>query len=146
MSERSSASISIDAQPPAVMAVIADFVRYPEWANSIRSTEVTDASGDGRARVVRFVVDAGPIRDEYSLRYDWAPDGHSVTWVLDEPSSMQRSQEGAYLLRPVGPGCEVTYELTVETAKPLLGMLRRKGEKMIMDTALRELKKRVEDA
>ena len=38
----------------------------------------------------------------------------------------------------------MTYSLTVDLAIPMLGMLKRKAEKVIMDTALKELKKRVE--
>jgi len=38
----------------------------------------------------------------------------------------------------------VTYTLSVELNIGMLGMFRRKAEKMIMDTALRELKRRVE--
>ena len=39
---------------------------------------------------------------------------------------------------------EVTYSLAVDLAIPMLGLLKRKLEKMVMDTALKELKKRVE--
>jgi hypothetical protein len=55
-----------------------------------------------------------------------------------------KSQDGTYTLREVDGGTEVTYELAVELAVPMLGMFKRKAEKMIMDTALKGLKKRVE--
>ena len=38
----------------------------------------------------------------------------------------------------------VTYQLVVDVRMPLLGMMKRKAEKVIIDTALKELKKRVE--
>ena len=38
----------------------------------------------------------------------------------------------------------MTYQLAVDLAVPMLGMFKRKAEKMIMDTALKGLKKRVE--
>ena len=38
----------------------------------------------------------------------------------------------------------MTYSLAVELAIGMLGMFKRKAEKMIMDTALKELKRRVE--
>jgi hypothetical protein len=44
----------------------------------------------------------------------------------------------------VGSGTEVTYTLSVELSIPMIGMLRRKAEKIIIDTALKELKRRVE--
>lgn len=38
----------------------------------------------------------------------------------------------------------MTYYLAVDLMIPMLGMLKRKAERVIMDTALKELKKRVE--
>ena len=55
-----------------------------------------------------------------------------------------RGMEGAYELTPSGAGTEVTYRLAVDLAIPMIGMLRRKAEKVIIDTALKGLKKRVE--
>ena len=57
---------------------------------------------------------------------------------------MQKSQQGSYVLTPRGGDTEVTYHLAVDLAIPMLGMFKRKAEKVIMDTALKELKKRVE--
>ena len=39
---------------------------------------------------------------------------------------------------------EVTYLLTLESRIPMIGPMKRKANKMIIETALRELKKRVE--
>jgi len=38
----------------------------------------------------------------------------------------------------------VTYSLAVDLNIPMIGMLRRKAEKVIIDTALKGLKRRVE--
>jgi hypothetical protein len=38
----------------------------------------------------------------------------------------------------------VTYSLSVDLSMGMLGMFRSRAEKMIMDTALRDLKRRVE--
>ncbi len=43
-----------------------------------------------------------------------------------------------------GDSTQVTYRLAVDINMPMLGMFKRKAEKVIMDTALKELKKRVE--
>jgi len=143
MADESTQSISIDASPAAVMAVIADFGAYPQWATSVKSCEVTEPGPDGRARQVAFKIDAGGIRDEYELAYSWQGD-QQVSWTLVR-GQMQKAQRGSYTLRPTGAGTDVTYNLSVDLAIPMLGMLKRKAEKMIMDTALKELKKRVEN-
>jgi hypothetical protein len=142
MADQSTQSIVIDAPPAAIMAVIGDFAAYPEWAGSVKSAEVVSTGADGRASQVKFVLDAGPIKDEYVLDYSWSGDSR-VDWRLVR-ATMQKSQQGSYVLVPRGASTEVTYHLAVDLVIPMLGMLKRKAEKVIMDTALKELKKRVE--
>jgi hypothetical protein len=145
MTDQSTQSIVIDAPPAAIMAVIADFAHYPEWATSVKRTEVTEPGAGGRAKRVAFWLDAGVVRDEYELSYDWSGD-ERVDWHLVS-GQMMRGQDGSYVLRALGPtSTEVTYSLTVDLAIPMLGLLKRKAERVVMDTALKELKKRVEGA
>jgi len=143
MADQSTQSITISAPPAAIMAVIADFPAYPEWTGSLRSAEVLEQGPDGRAKRVHFTLDAGVVKDQYELEYIWTGD-ERVEWNLVK-GQMQKMQHGTYALRDVGGGTtEVTYSLTIDLAIPMLGMLRRKAERVIMDTALKELKKRVE--
>jgi uncharacterized membrane protein len=143
MAEKSRQSITIDAPAEAVMAVIADFPAYPEWASSVKQVDIVEEYADGYASQVRFAVDAGVVKDDYTLGYQWAEDGSWVSWTLIE-SKMMKSQEGSYELVESGGQTEVTYTLDVETSTPMLGLLRRKFERTIMDIALKALKKRVE--
>lgn len=143
MADATTSSITIAAAPERVMGVIADFAAYPEWAEQISTVEVLAAGPDGRAERVRFTMDAGPIKDSYTLDYEWAPDGLSVRWTLAK-GQMQRSQDGSYTLAVLPDGTDVTYALSVDLAIPMIGMLRRKAEKVIIDTALKGLKRRVE--
>lgn len=135
----------MNAEPEVIMDVIADFAAYPEWTGAVKVVEITEPgeTPDARARRARFSIDGGLIKDTYELGYTWAADGLSVTWDLVK-GQMQKAQHGSYVLRPVPGGTEVTYTLTVELTVPMIGMLRRKAEKVILDTALKELKKRVE--
>ena len=142
MAEQTTSSIVIDAAPAEVMAVIADFPAYPEWAQGMKQVEVVVPGGSGRAEQVRFELEATPIKDSYVLAYDWQGD-RAVTWGLVE-GKVLKAMQGAYELRPTGAGTEVTYRLAVELSIPMIGMLRRKAEKVIIDTALKGLKKRVE--
>jgi ribosome-associated toxin RatA of RatAB toxin-antitoxin module len=142
MAEQTTSSIVIDAPAAEVMAVIADFPAYPEWAQGMKQAEVVEEGADGRADQVHFELEATPIKDSYTLAYDWKGDS-SVNWRLVE-GKMLKAMEGAYVLKPAGSGTEVTYRLSVDLSIPMIGMLRRKAEKVIIDTALKGLKKRVE--
>ena len=42
MAEQTTSSIVVDAPASAVMAVIADFPAYPEWAQGMKSAEVLE--------------------------------------------------------------------------------------------------------
>lgn len=143
MAEQTTSSIVIDAKPSTIMAVIADFDRYPAWAKGVTTANVLGVQPEGRADQVYFELDVPPIKDEYTLAYTWDGD-REVTWTLVS-GKMLRALDGAYTLRNLGAGAtEVTYTLSLDLAIPLIGMLKRKGEKILIDTALKGLKKRVE--
>ncbi|WP_418956611.1 SRPBCC family protein [Streptomyces tritici] len=144
MAEHTSSSITIEAAPADVMRVIADFARYPEWTGEVKEAEVLKTDAAGRAEQVRLLLDAGAIKDDHTLAYTWTGDDE-VSWTLVK-SQMLRALDGSYRLRPAGSGdrTEVTYQLTVDVKIPMLGMIKRKAEKVIIDRALAGLKKRVE--
>ena len=142
MSDQSTQSIVVDASAADVMAVIADFESYPRWVSAAKQVEVLEAGPDRRARRVHFVLDAGAVKDDYVLDYTWDGD-RSVSWNLVK-GQMQRRQEGSYTLTERDGATEVTYAITIDLSIPMLGMIKRKAEKVILDTALKELKKRVE--
>ncbi len=143
MPDKTTQSIVIDASPAQVMGVIADFEAYPQWANAVKSVQVLERSSGGSGTHVRFELDAGMVKDTYELTYVWADDGSQVSWSLVK-GQMQKAQEGSYVLRARDGSTEVIYSLAVDLAIPMIGMFKRKAEKVITDTALKELKKRVE--
>ena len=142
MADQSTQSIVVDAPASDVMAVIADFPAYPKWVSAAKEVEVLATGPDGRAARVHFVLDAGAVKDDYVLDYTW-DDDRKVTWTLVR-GQMQKRQDGSYTLRALGASTEVTYTITIDLSIPMLGMIKRKAEKVILDTALKELKKRVE--
>jgi uncharacterized membrane protein len=142
MPDQSTQSIVVEAPAADVMAVIADFDAYPTWVAAAKRVEVLETGPDGRAERVHFVLDAGAVKDDYVLAYTWEGD-RRVSWTLVK-GQMQKRQEGSYTLVESGGRTEVTYKITIDLSIPMLGMIKRKAEKVILDTALKELKKRVE--
>ena len=96
MADQSTQSIVVDAPAADVMAVIADFPSYPEWVAAAKRVEVLEEGPDGRARMVRFVLDAGAVKDDYVLEYSWDGD-RQVSWTLVK-GQMQKRQDGSYTL------------------------------------------------
>lgn len=143
MSEQTTSSIVMEATPAEVMAAIADFESYPLWAKGVSKTEIVEPGADGLARVVRFNLDVPPVRDEYELAYTWQSP-HRVSWTLVR-ANLLKALDGSYEIVDLGNGtCQVTYTLTLDLLIPFIGMLKRKGEKLIIDAALSGLRARVE--
>lgn len=143
MAARTSSRITIDAPRANVMAVIADFAAYPQWASAVRAAEKLGQDADGRASQVRFTLDAGVVRDTYVLGYEWDGDA-GVRWHMAEPGSMISGMSGGYALADRAGATEATYDLAVDLRVPMPGLLKRRAEKTIIDTALNGLKKRAE--
>ncbi|NVI86301.1 SRPBCC family protein [Actinomadura sp. BRA 177] len=143
MADRTSSSITVKAGKAEIMAVIADLEAYPDWASGIREFTVQETGEDGRALRGRLTFDGGPFSDTVGLAYTWEGDDR-VTWELVEPGTVVTGLHGTYALAEGGGGTEVTYELAVDVRIPMIGMVKRKGEKRIIDSALKGLKRHVE--
>src|SRR5580692_1528749 len=113
MADKTSSMMTIDAPKSVIMAVIADFAAYPQWASGVKAAEVERSDVDGRPEHVRFSLDAGVVKDRYLLGYRWQGEDE-VRWDLVERGAMISDMSGAYLLtEDSAGGTKVTYELAV---------------------------------
>jgi ribosome-associated toxin RatA of RatAB toxin-antitoxin module len=144
MADRTTSSIDIGADQATVMRVISDFAAYPEWAGEIKSATVLDTDPEtGRPRTVRLRLETAALTDEHTLAYTFDGD-NAVHWTLVE-GQLLRQLDGSYLLADNGDGStHVSYHLTVDVKIPMIGMIKRKAEKVIIERALAGLKRRVE--
>ena len=149
MAESVSESITINATPEEVMAVIADLADYPNWGDGFTGVEIVTTHDDGAAKDAAFTISTPIGKDTYEIGYVW--NGHeSVSWTLnaDEAgkpkSSMMKKLVGSYTLEPDGDGTKVIYELEIDPKIPMMGFMKKKAAATIADQALNGLKKRVE--
>jgi ribosome-associated toxin RatA of RatAB toxin-antitoxin module len=144
MADQTESSIVIAAAPAKIMDVIADLEAYPQWSDGINEVKVLSVfEDDNRPADAHFSLVSGAIKDDYELEYDWDGD-HKVSWTLTK-GDMLTAMDGVYELVDNGDGTTtVNYRLSVDVKIPMIGMIKRKAEKVIVDTALKGLKKRVE--
>ncbi|MSO78409.1 MAG: hypothetical protein EXQ79_02245 [Acidimicrobiia bacterium] len=143
MADEAHERISIGASPELCWTVATDFERYPEWAKDVKHAAVLERDDQGRGRRVEFRV-AGLGRSiHYVLQYDYTEVPAAFSWNLVE-GDVLRQLDGRYGFEAHGPGTLVTYDLLVDVAIPLPGMIKRRAAGMIVGTALKELKKEVE--
>lgn len=143
VAEHARETTTIAAPPEKVYAVLCDFERYPEWARDLKEARVVERGPDDRPVEVEFRAAAMGRSTRYRLRYSYDDDGRRLEWRLVHGDIMRRL-DGAYELAPDGDGTRVTYELEVDLVVPLPGFVKRRAESRIINTALRELKARVE--
>ena len=68
MADKTRSTLTIDAAKPVIMAVIADFPAYPQWASGVKMAEIVQTDSDGRPVQVRFSLDAGGISGQVRAR------------------------------------------------------------------------------
>lgn len=143
---RTVSDIVVDAPAAHIMDVISDFENYPAWATGMTTSEIVARDDEGRPLDVRFVLDSPPIRDTFVLRYSYRDENRLIWSLASDETAILKEMDGIYTLDAITQNqTRVTYQLYVDLKIPLLGMLKRKAERIIVDTALKGLKSFVED-
>lgn len=133
------------ATPDVLFAVAADVAAYPDWASGVKEVEVLDTDAAGRALRARFVIEAMIRRITYVLEYRY-DEPNRISW-LAEPGEDITSMEGSYTFESLEDGgSEIVYALAVDPAFKVPGFLRNQAERTIVNTALRDLKRRAEES
>ena len=143
MADEARESIHIEATPERCYAVAVDFDRYPAWATDVKAVEVLDRDCEGRGTQVRYEVSALGKTIGYVLAYDYADAPGGFAWSLEKADYLSRL-DGAYRFDADGAGTRVGYVLTVDVNLPLPGFMKRAAAGMIVDNAMKQLKRYVE--
>jgi ribosome-associated toxin RatA of RatAB toxin-antitoxin module len=140
MSEKGSESILIEAPPEKILEVVAAIETYPEWMPAFKLAEVRERDSEGRPSKAEFEVDARIKQLQYVLKYTYTDTGLSWRSISGDVKEIV----GSYSLEPSGDSTKVTYEYSIDPGFPIPGFLRRQGVKMMVDSALKDLKNRAE--
>jgi ribosome-associated toxin RatA of RatAB toxin-antitoxin module len=143
MAEQASERIRIEADPARCLAVVLDYEQYPTWAKDLKQVTILERDDDGNALTVEFRAAGLGQSFRYTLRYDNSALPDALSWTLVESDKLRRL-DGSYRFERENGSTRVHYELSVEIAIPLPGLIKRRAAGMIMGTALKELKKAVE--
>jgi uncharacterized membrane protein len=143
MADEARESIHIEAPPERCYAVAIDFENYPTWATDVKAIEVLDRDGEGRGTRVRYEISALGKTIGYVLAYDYAAAPGGFAWELEKADFLSRL-DGQYRFDADGTGTEVGYVLSVDVTLPLPGFMKRAAAGMIVDNAMKQLKRHVE--
>jgi uncharacterized membrane protein len=143
VAEQASERIRIDAPREQCLEVVLDFEKYPDWARDVKQVTILERDADGRGSKVEFRAAGLGKSFRYTLLYDYSELPTAFSWELVEGEGLRRL-DGSYRFEPEDDSTRVHYELVVDIAIPLPGLIKRRAAGMIMGTALKELKKAVE--
>jgi uncharacterized membrane protein len=143
MTDTASERIRVEAPAVRCYDVAVDFESYPEWVRDVKEAKILETDEEGRGKRVEFRAAALGKSIRYVLEYDFSDAPHSFSWKFVE-GEMLRQLDGTYRFEPDGDSTRVHYDLAVELAVPLPGLLKRRAAGLIMGSALKELKKQVE--
>ena len=133
-----SEQITIAADSEAIMAVVADVDRLPQWVHPMKRVQVHERFPDGRPKLVHFWVATAFVRDDFRLEFGWEGN-HRVSWH-QLVGRLLREQVGSYTLTDDGEHTQVRYELAVLMKLPIPGFIQRLATEIIMAHALSGLK------
>jgi Polyketide cyclase / dehydrase and lipid transport len=145
MADEAHEHITVGVAPERVYAVAVDFERYPDWARDVKHVAVLERDADGRGTRVEYRVAGLGQSIRYVLAYDYAEAPGAFSWRLEEADKLRRL-DGRYGFEAEGAGTRVAYDLAIDVAIPLPGLIKRQAARMIVATALKELKKESERA
>ncbi len=143
MPEATHEEIVVAASPAMCFGVAADFEEYPTWASDVTEVTVLERDGDGRGARVAYRASALGRTVGYTLDYDWTDAPAAFAWNLVE-GDMVRAIDGRYRFAAEGDGTRVTYDLSIDLAVPLPGLVKRRAAARISTAALQDLKRAAE--
>ena len=143
MTQRATESISVNASPETIFAVVADFEHYADWVSDLKRIEVVSRDEEGRALDVEFRAAGFGRSTTYTLEYDYTKAPHELSW-RQVRGDLTDTLNGRYRFEKDGDETTVTYDLEVELLVPIPTFIKSRAAYRIQTQALRELKAQAE--
>jgi ribosome-associated toxin RatA of RatAB toxin-antitoxin module len=143
VSQRATESITVNASPETIYAVVADFEHYADWVSDLKRIEVVTRDDQGRALEVEFRAAAFGRSTTYTLHYDYAKAPSELSWRQVQ-GDLTETLNGRYAIEAIGDDTKVTYDLEVELLVPIPTFIKSRAAYRIQTQALRELKAQAE--
>jgi Polyketide cyclase / dehydrase and lipid transport len=140
MADEAHETIHVRADALDCFDIATDFESYPRWAKDVKDARVLERDAAGRPVRVEYRAAALGRTIRYVLDYDFADAPSSFAWTLVE-GDMVKAIDGRYGFVRADDGTSVTYDLRVDLAIPLPGLVKRKAAAMITGAALQDLKR-----
>jgi ribosome-associated toxin RatA of RatAB toxin-antitoxin module len=143
VTQRATESITVNASPETIYAVVSDFEHYADWVSDLKRIDVLSHDEDGRALEVEFRAAAFGRSTTYTLHYDHSKAPAELSW-RQVKGDLTETLNGRYMFESVDDETKVTYDLEVELLVPIPTFIKSRAAYRIQTQALRELKAQAE--
>ncbi|WP_086824119.1 SRPBCC family protein [Allokutzneria sp. NRRL B-24872] len=135
-------SISIDAEPAAVIGILLDVAKYPSWQSGYDKIEIHETDERGRPVLVKWYVSAMGQKASHQVRYSYSGED-AYEFHLDS-SEVTTKYDFTCAVTATGGGSEVTASQEIALKWPMPKRLLEKMCRKGIDGLLTALKSRAE--
>ena len=143
MTQRATESITVNASPETIYAVVTNFEHYADWVSDLKRIDVVSRDDQGRGLEVEFRAAAFGRSTTYTLHYDYSKAPRELSWRQIQ-GDLTETLNGRYTFDADGDETKVTYDLEVELLVPIPTFIKSRAAYRIQTQALRELKAQAE--
>jgi ribosome-associated toxin RatA of RatAB toxin-antitoxin module len=137
-----SKTVEVEAPAEAIMAIVADFEKYPEWNPEIKGCWILARYNDGRPSQLRLDVEVQGQAGTF-ITAVYYPGENQIFTLLQQGDHFTK-QEQKFSVVPIGATSLLTVDLDVETKLAIPGPMVKKAIGDTLDYLAGNLKSRAE--
>ncbi|ORJ60208.1 SRPBCC family protein [Mycobacterium simiae] len=137
-----SKTVEVDADASAVMAIVADFERYPEWSDGVTGCWVLARYDDGRPSQLRLDAAYQGFQGVY-IQAVYYPGPNQIQTVMQQ-GELFKKQEQLFSVVELGASSLLTIDIDVEPSMPVPAPLVKQMLNNVLDHLADNLKQRAE--
>ncbi|OBA73180.1 cyclase [Mycobacterium sp. 1554424.7] len=137
-----SKTVEVSANAAAIMGIVADFERYPEWNEEIKGLWVLARYDDGRPSQIRLDADYQGMQATF-IQAIYYPGENQIQTVLQQ-GDLFTKQEQLFSAVDTGSSSLLTVDMDVETSMPIPAPMVKSLAGNVLDHLAENLKQRAE--
>lgn len=137
-----SKTVEVEAPAEAIMSIVADFERFPEWNPEIKGCWILARYDDGRPSQLRLDVEVQGQSGTF-ITAVYYPAENQIFTMLQQGDHFEK-QEQRFSVVPIGPTSLLTVDLDVETKLAIPKPMVKKAIGETLDYLADNLKARAE--
>ncbi|MCX2934354.1 SRPBCC family protein [Mycobacterium sp. CVI_P3] len=137
-----SKTVEVNADAAAILRIVADFEKYPEWNDEAKAVYILARYDDGRPSQLRLDMEIQGQSGTF-IQAVYYPGDAQIQTVLQQGEVFTK-QDQLFSVVAMGPSSLLTVDLEVETSLPVPDMMVKKLVNDVLEHLANNLKARAE--